>query len=73
MFADLAKVAGEVDRRKADGARGDPVRGGAEKQAQVGSGDNGDDEVDDDKNENIYDGVDENTNIIREGQRNKLR
>ena len=73
MFTDLAKVAREVDRRKADGARGHPVRGGAEEQAQVGSCDNGDDDVDDDKNEDIDDGVDEDTNIIWEGQRNKLR
>ena len=35
LFADLAKVAREVDRRKAYGAWGHPVRGGAEEQAQV--------------------------------------
>ena len=35
LFADLAKVAREVDRRKADGAWGHPVWGGAEEQAQV--------------------------------------
>ena len=30
-----AEAAGEVDRGEADGARGHPVRGGAEEQAQV--------------------------------------
>ena len=40
--ADPAEAAGEVDRGEADGARGHPVRGGAEEQAQVDDG-NGDD------------------------------
>ena len=42
--ADPAEAAGEVDRGEADGARGHPVRGGAEEQAQVDDG-NGDDDV----------------------------